>query len=139
MPRPEDLADYVDENEDEDVEGNVEEAIEEPGPVRRNVTRVPRPSAQRPTPRPPTPPQATLRRPAQPSRNRIETSPPEARSPNASPLVQRSTGGNVFSEEETQELINAYDDINNLDEDMVIDAWLSWASQVCSLSIVLYL
>jgi hypothetical protein len=41
-----------------------------------------------------------------------------------------SAGGNVFTEEETEALLEVYDDILNLREDAIIDAWMNWASAV---------
>ena len=52
-----------------------------------------------------------------------------------SSAVGKSTGGTNFTEEETHELLNAYDDILNLDEDQIIDAWIAFAAEVSRPSI----
>jgi hypothetical protein len=39
-----------------------------------------------------------------------------------------------FSQEDIQLLHNVYDDIMNLDEDQVIDAWAAWAGRVSGAS-----
>jgi hypothetical protein len=46
----------------------------------------------------------------------------------SSPL--RPTAGNLFTDEDTELLDDAYEDILNLDEDHIIDAWVTWAENV---------
>lgn len=46
------------------------------------------------------------------------------------PYLETSAGGNNFTEEETQLLLDAYDHILNVDEDHIIDAWIAWAAEV---------
>ena len=49
---------------------------------------------------------------------------------NGQPLVGKSKGGDRFTKSEKELLINAYDEIMNLDEDKIIDAWSAWAVTV---------
>jgi hypothetical protein len=110
------------------------EAVESPGPSRREVARLPRSSVPRLTPRPASPPaRAAVGRPAKLAQTNTERSSSPPSSPIVRPLVQVSAGGNVFSEEETKELINSYDDIKNISEDRVIEAWVAWSFEVCTL------
>ncbi|KAF8857978.1 hypothetical protein BDZ45DRAFT_690436 [Acephala macrosclerotiorum] len=121
LPRPEDTEDNSDE---EDIKGK--EGDNEPAPSRRPIARspssVPRPTARRDLP---VSRVAKGRPPVEPPQN----SSPIALSPNANPYVQRSVGGNVFSEEETQELLDRYDEIINIADDQQIDAWIAWATE----------
>jgi hypothetical protein len=50
------------------------------------------------------------------------------------PFVAKSSGGNNFSNEEKQFLLNGYDDIMNIDEDQAINAWAAWAVEVKTLN-----
>jgi hypothetical protein len=43
----------------------------------------------------------------------------------------KPTAGRHFTEEDTELLEDAYDDILNLSDDQFIDAWLAWAENVC--------
>jgi len=49
---------------------------------------------------------------------------------NGQPLVEKSKGGNHFTESEKELLMDVYDDIMDLDEDKIIDAWSAWAVTV---------
>ena len=49
---------------------------------------------------------------------------------NANPFLLKSTGGNVFSDEESRLLFDAYDSIMNLSDDQSIDAWIAWSVAV---------
>jgi hypothetical protein len=44
----------------------------------------------------------------------------------------KPTAGKHFTENDTDLLLDSYDDILNLSDDQVIDAWLAWAAKVCS-------
>ena len=48
----------------------------------------------------------------------------------SSPLLVRSAGGNHFSDEEKELLLDVYEAAMSVDEDQVIDAWAAWASEV---------
>jgi hypothetical protein len=50
------------------------------------------------------------------------------------PFVAKSSGGNNFSNEEKQLLLNGYDAIMNIDEDQAINAWAAWAVEVKTLN-----
>ncbi|KAE8445129.1 hypothetical protein EG329_013731 [Mollisiaceae sp. DMI_Dod_QoI] len=123
LPRPENNVNEEDnENEEED---------DEPGPSRRPIVRAPpRSSVARPTATSalPTARIAPRRPTADLAQEKSVRSPPLPRSPGANPFVQKSAGGNVFSDEETEELVAHYDDIVNLSDDQIIDAWIAWAS-----------
>ena len=43
----------------------------------------------------------------------------------------KPTAGRHFTEEDTELLDNSYEDILNLAEDQIIDAWMTWAENVC--------
>lgn len=47
----------------------------------------------------------------------------------------KPTAGNSFTDEDTELLDESYEDILNLAEDQVIDAWITWAENVCLFSI----
>jgi hypothetical protein len=49
-------------------------------------------------------------------------------SPPLSPV--KPTAGKPFTEEDTELLDDAYEDILNLAEDQIIDAWVTWAENV---------
>jgi hypothetical protein len=53
---------------------------------------------------------------------------PASSSPN--PWVAKSARGMDFDTEEIQLLVDAYDDIINIHEDMAIDAWAAWSVEV---------
>jgi hypothetical protein len=62
-----------------------------------------------------------------------KTVPRSSPGPPSSPFVVKtadSAEGNIFTEEETEALLEVYDDILNLREDAIIDAWMTWASAV---------
>jgi hypothetical protein len=62
-----------------------------------------------------------------------KTVPRSSPGPPSSPFVAKtaeSAGGNIFTDEETEALLEVYDDILNLREDAIIDAWMTWASAV---------
>jgi hypothetical protein len=62
-----------------------------------------------------------------------KTVPRSSPGPPSSPFVAKtaeSAGGNIFTEEETEALLEVYDDILDLREDATIDAWMTWASVV---------
>jgi hypothetical protein len=62
-----------------------------------------------------------------------KTVPRSSPGPPSSPFVAKtaeSAGGNIFTEKETEALLEVYDDILNLREDAIIDAWMTWASAV---------
>lgn len=63
-------------------------------------------------------------------RNGLRPKKTPSASSKGSSAVGKSTGGTNFTEEETHELLNAYDDILNLDEDQIIDAWIAFAAEV---------
>jgi hypothetical protein len=42
----------------------------------------------------------------------------------------KPTAGKHFTEEDTELLDDAYEDILNLAEDQIIDAWVTWAENV---------
>ena len=50
----------------------------------------------------------------------------------SSPLSSRikPTAGKAFTDEDTELLEDSYEDILNLDEDQIIDAWVTWAENV---------
>lgn len=130
LPRPEDT-----EDNDNAEDAEEEDQKDEPGPSRRPVARalppssVPRFTARRDLPIS----RAAKRRPvAEPARSNSPGSSPIPFSPNANPFVQGSVGGNVFSEEETQQLVEVYDDVMSIGDDKQIDAWIAWASKVWS-------
>ncbi|CZR52419.1 uncharacterized protein PAC_02296 [Phialocephala subalpina] len=117
--------------EDDDNEENVE-ANEEPSPSRRPVARAHPPSSvPPPTTRQSIPKSrvATSRSPAEPPQSNSVGSSPIPLSPDANPFVQKSVGGTVFSEEETQELLDVYDEVINISPDQQIDAWIAWATK----------
>ena len=45
-------------------------------------------------------------------------------------FVAKSEGGNYFTKSEKDLLIQAYDDIMNINDDQIIDAWSVWAVTV---------
>jgi hypothetical protein len=49
---------------------------------------------------------------------------------NGRPFVGKSKGGNHFTKSEKELLMDAYDDIMDLDDDKIIDAWSAWAVTV---------
>jgi hypothetical protein len=62
-----------------------------------------------------------------------KTVPRSSPGPPSSPFIAKtveSAGGSIFTEEETEALLEVYDDILNLREDAIIDAWMTWASAV---------
>ncbi|KAH7410667.1 hypothetical protein BKA64DRAFT_359350 [Cadophora sp. MPI-SDFR-AT-0126] len=69
-----------------------------------------------------------------PNESSIVSPVPSARSQNSStslqanPFLLKSTGGNVFTNEETQLLFDAYDAVIDLSDDQVIDAWIAWSA-----------
>lgn len=100
----------------------------EPGPIRRPVVR--------PVPKS-TPPPVKLpsrRAPKESAQNSplptMENSSPIFRSPKPNLFIQKSAGGDIFSEEETQELINVFDDILEIQDDKIIDAWMAYSAAV---------
>jgi hypothetical protein len=46
------------------------------------------------------------------------------------PFVAKSSRGDYFTKSEEKLLMDAYDDILDLDEDKIIDAWFAWAVEV---------
>jgi hypothetical protein len=42
----------------------------------------------------------------------------------------KPTAGKHFTDKDTELLDDAYEDILNLDEDHIIDAWMTWAENV---------
>jgi hypothetical protein len=46
------------------------------------------------------------------------------------PYVAKSTAGTVFTQEETDLLMEAYDVILDVADDQIIDAWTAWAVEV---------
>lgn len=49
---------------------------------------------------------------------------------NAHEFVAKSKGGNHFSKSERELLINTYDDIMDINDDQIINAWSVWAVKV---------
>jgi hypothetical protein len=72
------------------------------------------------------------------SGNMIERKPVRKPSPPHSSPV-KPTAGNSFTDEDTELLDDAYEDILNLDEDQIIDAWVTWAENVRSSSTCKYI
>ncbi|KAJ5040887.1 uncharacterized protein L3040_005446 [Drepanopeziza brunnea f. sp. 'multigermtubi'] len=143
-PRPEIPED--DEDEEEEVEEEEEEEEE-----RQPLTASPRPMkpqnqrpVQRPAPRPSLRPAPASTAPANARKTNTSRLPAivAAASPvdsershtssvskslEARPYLMKSDGGDVFTEEETARLSDAYEAILNLSEDKVIDAWIAWS------------
>lgn len=87
-----------------------------PGPVTKRANQ----SAQRTTLRPKVPAEHT-------SISRRNAEPGVSAAAATRPYVAKSARGLHFTEEEKFLLKNSYDDIMNIDEDLVIDAWTTWA------------
>ncbi|KUJ12511.1 uncharacterized protein LY89DRAFT_652986 [Mollisia scopiformis] len=123
QPRPQELQDNDDHEAEEEEDG--------PSPVRQAL---PRPAVPRPTPQPapsraPPPARVAARRaPIEPAPSQKVKSSPISRSSNTTPVIRRSKGGSVFSDVETQLLLENYDEIMNIGDDQVIDAWIAWSS-----------
>jgi hypothetical protein len=62
------------------------------------------------------------------SRGIMERKPVRKPSPYSSPA--KPTAGNSFTDEDTELLDDNYEDIINLAEDQIIDAWITWAESV---------
>ncbi|PMD31138.1 hypothetical protein L207DRAFT_573195 [Hyaloscypha variabilis F] len=60
------------------------------------------------------------------ARAMVDRKPARKSSPPPSSPV-KPTAGNAFTDEDTELLSDAYEDILNLDEDHIIDAWVTWA------------
>ncbi len=54
------------------------------------------------------------------------------RSFEANPHILKSAGGNIFTDEETQLLLDAYDSILDISDDQALDAWIAWSIAVSS-------
>jgi hypothetical protein len=63
------------------------------------------------------------------ARAMVDRKPARKSSPPPSSPV-KPTAGNAFTDEDTELLSDAYEDILNLDEDHIIDAWVTWAENV---------
>lgn len=48
----------------------------------------------------------------------------------ANPHILKSAGGNVFTDEETQLLLDTYDSIMDISDDQALDAWIAWSIAV---------
>ncbi|KAH9208487.1 hypothetical protein DL95DRAFT_449855 [Leptodontidium sp. 2 PMI_412] len=126
------------EDEDEDEENDLEPMPIPPKPrqprnqpsVSRSIPRsappplIPPPAKSRPAPEPKLPTHASLASPVASERSHNST-----RSLKANPFILKSPGGNVFTNEETELLFDAYDDIMDLSDDQVIDAWIAWSME----------
>jgi hypothetical protein len=68
------------------------------------------------------------------SKSKAIVKPPIPKAASARPQPPSSSttylNNDVFTDDETQELMDIYDDIINISEDKVIDAWMSWAEAV---------
>lgn len=127
------------EDEDEDEENDLEPMPIPPKPrqprnqpsVSRSIPRsappplIPPPAKSRPAPEPKLPTHASLASPVASERSHNST-----RSLKANPFILKSPGGDVFTNEETELLFDAYDDIMDLSDDQVIDAWIAWSMEV---------
>jgi len=122
--------------EDDDEDEEEEEDDIEPAPVaptrRAPTTTRPVPRAAQTTVSPP--PKSRPKSHSERLNQAPVVSPvPSARSQDspasirANPFLLKSTGGNVFSNEESQLLFDAYDLIMDLSDDQAIDAWIAWS------------
>ncbi|PVH78402.1 hypothetical protein DL98DRAFT_573149 [Cadophora sp. DSE1049] len=132
MKRPTLPEDDEEDEEEDDVEpvpvAPKPEQPRNPPPVSRPV---PRPARTSVSPPPKFRPKSYSKLPNQAS---VASPVPSVRSENSStslkanPFLLKSTGGNIFINEETQLLFDAYDAIMDLSDDQVIDAWIAWSA-----------
>ncbi|KAK0120208.1 hypothetical protein ONS95_011614 [Cadophora gregata] len=125
----------------EDDEDDEEEDDVEPAPVApkssrpRNLSVVSRPS-RRPAQVSASPPPKSRSKPHSVPINQTPIASPavstrsqrSSTSIQAIPFVPMSIGGNVFTDEESELLFEAYDSIMDLNEDQVINAWMAWSN-----------
>ena len=68
---------------------------------------------------------------SRPPQGRVVTERKTARKPSPPPSSPiKPTAGNSFTDEDTELLEASYEDILNLDENQIIDAWVTWAENV---------
>ncbi|XMA17404.1 hypothetical protein WAI453_010195 [Rhynchosporium graminicola] len=125
-----------DDDEEEEAEEEVPEPEPRPVPAKRRqprfgstVSSAPSISGHRPSkPR-------QISQPKLPKKPRAvspvvsERSHNSARSLQRNPFVLKSTGGDVFTADETKLLFDAFNDIMDLSDDQIIDAWIAWSSE----------
>jgi hypothetical protein len=75
-------------------------------------------------------PSASDTKPVEENTHNSQTSLPQSTSD--VPFVAKPKGGTDFTEEETNELKGLYNDIVNIDENRMIDAWTTYAAKVSS-------
>ena len=116
--------------EDDDDEEEEEDGVDDRGPIYSSPQWRP-PQSRRSVQRPATVPAKPPERPSTlPPVERPTVQKTMPKSPRVRLHVEKSAGGENFTHEETELLLDAYDDVLNLREDKVIDAWITWATAV---------
>ncbi|KAH7346285.1 hypothetical protein BKA65DRAFT_274014 [Rhexocercosporidium sp. MPI-PUGE-AT-0058] len=124
-------------DENEDADNDLDPIPVPPKPHPRNQPPIPQSTPRsapppsipphtrsRPKPQPKLPPQASVASPVASEKSQNST-----RSLKANPFILKSLGGDVFTNEESELLFDAYNAIMNLSDDQVIDAWIAWSME----------